>query len=72
MQENNRGRIEIRSLELIEVTPGQVGFPGVYLAGRLITRVWRDQRWTENIVYLATSYTLEQLQAAGMLKFKRG
>jgi len=72
VQENNRGRIEIRSLELIEVTPSQAGFPGVYLAGRLITRVWREQRWSENTVYLASSYPLEQLQAAGMLKFKRG
>lgn len=72
VRENNRGRIEIRSLELTEVTPSQVCFPGAYLAARLLTRVQRKGKWTEKIVYLLSSYTLEQLQAAGMLKFKRG
>jgi hypothetical protein len=72
VQENNRGRIEIRAVDLIEVTPSQVCFPGVYLAGRLLTRAWRKGQWTEKIVYLLSSYTLEQMQALGMLKLKRG
>jgi hypothetical protein len=71
-EEKNRGRIEIRSLELIEVTPSQACFPGAYLAGRLVSRVWRENQWTEKIVHLVSSYTLEQLQAFGMLQHKRG
>lgn len=72
VQEKNRSRIEIRSLELIEVTPSQAGFPGARLVARLETRVWRKGQWSQEIVYLISSRTLEQLQAAGMLGLKRG
>jgi hypothetical protein len=71
VQEKNRGRIEIRSLELIEVTPSQAGFPGARLAARLETQVWRKGKWSKEIVYLISSRTLDQLQAAGMLRLKR-
>lgn len=39
---------------------------------RLRTRVRRRGQWTEKIVYLISSLTLEQLQAEGMLRLKRG
>ena len=44
----------------------------MYLVGRLLTRVQRKGKWTEKVVYLVSSYTLDQLQALGMLQFKRG
>ena len=72
LEEKNRGRIEIRSLELIEVTPSQAGFPGARLVARLQTRVWRAGKWSQTMVYLVSSLTLEQLQAEGMLRLKRG
>ena len=72
VQEKNRGRIEIRFLELIEVTPSQADFPGARLVARLHTRVWRKGQWSEKIAYLVSSLTLEQLQASGMLRLKRG
>lgn len=72
MREKNCDRVEIRSLEMVEVTPSQVGFPGAHLAARLETRVRRRDQWTEQIVYLISSLTLEQLQAAEMLRLKRG
>ena len=72
VREKNRGRIEIRSIALIEVTPSQVCFPGARLGARLHTRVRRKGTWSEKTVYLLSSYTLAQLQGLGMLKFKRG
>lgn len=72
VQEKNRGRLEIRILELVEVTPSQAGFPGARLVARLETRVLRRGKWSQEIVYLISSRTLEQLQAAGMLRLKRG
>ena len=69
--EHNRGRWEIRFLQVLEVTPSQVGFPGARLAARLETRVKRAGTWTKEIVFLQSSLTLEQLQARGMLQLKR-
>jgi hypothetical protein len=71
-REHNRGRLEIRFLECMEVTPRQVGFPGARLAARLETRVKRDGTWHRETVYLLSSLTLEELQAWGMLWLKRG
>jgi predicted transposase YbfD/YdcC len=71
-REHNRGRLEIRFLECLEVTPSQVGFPGARLAARLETRVKRDKKWRRETVYLLSSLTLEELQARGMLALKRG
>ena len=71
-RERNRSRLEIRFLECVEVTPPQVGFPGVRLAARLETRVKRKGKWCREVVYLVSSLTLDQLQAEGMLKLKRG
>ena len=72
MEEKNRGRIEIRELELLEVTPSQVVFPGAHLVARLHTRVCRKGKWSEEVVYLISSRSLEQLQSEGMLRLKRG
>ena len=71
-RERNRGRLEIRLLECREVTPSQVGFPGARLAARLETRVRRNGNWCREVVYLLSSWTLEELQAQGMLSLKRG
>ena len=57
---------------MLEVTPGQVGFPGVQLAARLRTRVRRRGKWTEQVIYLISSLTLEPLRAGGLLRCKRG
>lgn len=54
------------------MTPTQVGFPGARLAARLETRVRRKGQWCQEVVYLLSSLTLEQLQAEGMLALKRG
>ena len=70
-REHNRGRLEIRFLQCLEVTPSQVGFPGARLAARLETRVKRGGKWTREVVFLLSSLTLEQLQALGMLNLKR-
>ena len=70
-RERNRGRLEIRYLQCLEVTPSQVGFPGARLAARLETRVKRGGQWTRAVVFLLSSLTLEQLQALGMLRLKR-
>jgi hypothetical protein len=59
-------------LELIEVTPSQASFPGARLVARLHTRVLRKGQWSHEIVYLVSSLTLDQLQAQGMLRLKRG
>jgi len=70
-RERNRGRWEIRALEVIEVTPSQVGFPAARLAGRLHRRIKRNGKWTREVVYLLGSHTLEELEATGMLQMKR-
>lgn len=70
-QEHNCGRTEIRALDLLEVTPTQVDFPGARLAARLLTRTLRKDKWTETVVYLLSSLTLDQLQAEGLLALKR-
>ena len=77
-RERNRNRMEIRSLECMEVTPSQVGFPGARLAARMETRVRRKGKkgkkgkWCREVIYLLSSLTLEALQARGMLSLKRG
>ena len=71
-REHNRNRLEIRSLECLEVTPSQVGFPGARLAARLETRVRRKGKWSREVIYLLSSFTLPELQAQGMLALKRG
>ena len=63
--------MEIRSLQCLEVTPSQVGFPGARLAARLETRVRRNAKWCREVVYLLSNLTLEELQAQGMLSLKR-
>lgn len=70
-RERTRGRLEIRCLELIEVTPSHTDFPGARLAARLETRVKRQGKWSKEVVYLLSSLTLEALQAEGMLQLKR-
>ena len=59
-------------MEVIEVTPSQVCFPGAQLAGRLETSVVRNGKPTQQIVYLLSSRSLAELEAAGMLQSKRG
>jgi hypothetical protein len=49
-----------------------VGFPGARLAARLETRVKRNGHWSCEVVYLVSGFTLEELQAKGMLSIKRG
>jgi hypothetical protein len=71
-RERNRGRLEIRALECVEVTPREVGFPGARLAARLETRVRRKGKWCREVVHLLGSLSLDQLQARGMLTLKRG
>ena len=70
-REHNRGRLEIRYLQCLEVTPSQAGWPGARLVARLETRVKRHGTWTCEVVYLISSLTLEQLQALGLLRLKR-
>ena len=70
-REHNRGRLEIRYLQCLAVTPSQVGFPGARWAARLETRVKRRGRWTRQVVFLLTSLTPEQLQARDLLRLKR-
>lgn len=70
-RERNCGRLEIRSLQCLKTTPAQTGFPGARLAARLETRVRRAGKWTRVVVFLITSLTFEQLEAAGLLRLKR-
>lgn len=42
------------------------------MAARLETRVKRNGKWCREVVYLVSSFTLEELQAEGMLSIKRG
>jgi hypothetical protein len=58
-------------VQCLEVTPSQVAFPGARLVARLETRVKRLDKWTRQVVFLVSSLTLEQLEAAGMLRLKR-
>ncbi len=71
-RENNRSRREIRVLDCREACPAQVGFPGVQTIARLRRRVRRQGKKTTEMVYLISSLTLEQLDAASLLKLKRG
>jgi predicted transposase YbfD/YdcC len=71
-REHNRGRREIRVLECQEVTPEQVGFPGARLIARLRRRVRRRRQKSTETAYLISSLTLDQLNALGWLKLKRG
>ena len=59
-------------LDCQEVTPEQAGFPGARILARLKRRVRRQGQKTTEIVYLISSLTLDQLNAAGFLKLKRG
>jgi predicted transposase YbfD/YdcC len=59
-------------LDCQEVTPQKVGFPGVQTIARLRRRTRRKGKKTTEIVYLISSLTLEELDAAGFLKLKRG
>jgi len=54
------------------VTPEQVGFPGARLIGRLKRRVRRKAKKTTETVYLISSLGLEELNALGWIKLKRG
>lgn len=49
-----------------------MGFPGVQTIARLRRRVRRQGKKTTEIVYLISSFTLAQLDAAGFLQLKRG
>jgi predicted transposase YbfD/YdcC len=71
-RERNRGRREIRALDCREVTPEQAGFPGARSIARLKRRVRRQGRKSTETVYLISSLTLEQLDAAGWIQLKRG
>jgi hypothetical protein len=59
-------------LECREVTPEQVSFPGARLIARLTRRVRRHGKKSTETVYLISSLTLEQLDAAGWIRLKRG
>lgn len=49
-----------------------MGFPGVQAIGQLRRRVRRHGEKTTELVYLISSLPLEELDAAGLLKLKRG
>ena len=49
-----------------------MGFPGARLAARLETRVKRKDKWSREVIHLLSSFTLQELQAQGMLALKRG
>jgi len=55
----------------LEVTPSRAGFPGARLVARLETRVKRAGQWSREVVFLLSSLTGEQLEAAGLLRLKR-
>ena len=71
-RERNRGRREIRVLDCRDARPQQVGFPGVQSIARRRRRVRRKGKKTTEIVYLISRLTLEELDASGFLKLKRG
>ena len=58
-------------MDCLEVTPEQVGFPGARLIARLKRRVRRHGKKSTETVYLISSLTAEQLDAAGWIKLKR-
>ena len=68
----NRSRREIRVLDCREVTPEQVSFPGARLIARLRRRVRRHGKSSTETVYLISSLSLEELDARGWLRLKRG
>lgn len=76
-RERNRGRIEIRSLEAQPSSPTESYFPGVRTVARLRTQVRQKDTRTgkmtrsKETVYLVSSLEPEQLEARGMLTFKR-
>lgn len=49
-----------------------MGFPGARLIARLRRRVRRNGKKSTEAVYLISSMTAEQLDAAGWIKLKRG
>ena len=49
-----------------------MGFPGAQTIARLRRRIRRKGKKTTEIVYLISSLTLEELDAPGFLKLKRG
>jgi len=59
-------------LDCQETTPQQTGFPGAQTIARLRRRVRRKGKKSTEIVYLISSLTLEELDAADFLKLKRG
>jgi predicted transposase YbfD/YdcC len=59
-------------LDCREVSPQLAGFPGVQTIARLRRRVRRQGKKTTEIVYLISSLTLEELDANGWLRLKRG
>ena len=59
-------------LDCQATTPEQAGFPGARTIARLRRRVRRKGKKTTEIVYLISSLTLEELDARGFLKLKRG
>ena len=59
-------------LDCQDTTPEQAGFPGARTIARLRRRVRRKGKKTTEIVYLISSLTLEELDAKGFLKLKRG
>ena len=71
-REINRGRHEIRVIDCQDASPQQVGFPGVQTLARLRRRGRRKSKKTTEIAYLISSLTLEELDAVGFLKLKRG
>lgn len=71
-RERNRKRREIRAVEVREVTPQQAGFAGARTIARLQRLVRRKGKKTKETVYLISSLALEELDAQGFLKHKRG
>ncbi len=59
-------------MDCLEVNPERVGFPGARLIAQLRRRVRRQGKKTTETVYLISSLTLEQLNARGWIKLKRG
>lgn len=54
------------------MTPEQAGFPGARTIARLRRHVRRKAKKTRETIYLISSLTLEQLNALGWIKLKRG
>ncbi len=63
--EHNRGRLEIRSPECLDVPPLRSAFPGARLAARLDTRFKRQGKWRFRLARGAR----ERLQALIVAKF---